>query len=486
MRTLWRLITFALVVSVGTSWGCGSRVSSQGVPAPQAANVPPPSELPVVSSVDCQLIPGTAGQGEPIATVALIDRVDPANAPHPTNESERLLFRQLYETLVRIDCDGRAQPGLASSWRLDSGGPTWIVTLRENARFSDDTPVTAAEVIAAWSSNGVSDLRPQAGRLVRSALAVDNRTLAITLTNPRSDTNAPLALAHTDLTIFRRMPGSQWPVGTRNTVVADGGRPGPIGTSITLVDPNNRFSVGFLIASGRDARDLLDGGVDLLLTRDSTVLDYAAALPQFAPVPLAWQRTYVLVTPGRARTAPSLSEEGRQTLASDAIRGEARGAMGPFWWQSLQSCEIAYSQVRSASPSTSGRVVYDGGDGAARDLAERLVGLASASGPGAAAILDALLPGRPRRTYQRAVGLSGDALVTARRRGDDAGYILALDSRPFDACREIQVLVDGMGWIDPETIVPLADTRLKAIVRRGRGGMITEWDGGLLFGDRVR
>jgi hypothetical protein len=226
--------------------------------------------------------------------------------------------------------------------------------------------------------------------------------------------------------------------------------------------------------------------VDLLLTRESAVLDYAAALPQFVSVPLAWQRTHVLLTPGRARTSPSLSAEAREMLAHDAVRGEARGALGPFWWQSLQDCEITYAQPRNASPSTNGRVVYDSGDNAARELAERLVGLASASGPAATAILDALLPDRPRQTYQRAAGLNGDALAAARRRGDDAGYILAVDSRPLDPCREMQVLIDDVAWVDPETIVPLVDTRLKAIVRRGRSGPTAEWDGGLLLGNGPR
>ena len=60
---------------------------------------------------------------------------------------------------------------------------------------------------------------------------------------------------------------------------------------------------------------------------------------------------------------------------------------------------------------------------------------------------------------------------------------MSLDSRPLDPCREMQALVDEIGWIDPETIVPLADTRLEAIVRRGHSGVIVDWDGGLLFVD---
>ena len=109
------------------------------------------------------------------------------------------------------------------------------------------------------------------------------------------------------------------------------------------------------------------------------------------------------------------------------------------------------------------------------------MGLVRASGPAATAMLDALLPDRPRRTYQRASGLSGDPLARARRLGNDAGYIMSFESRPLDPCREIEVVMDGARWLDPETIVPLVETRLHAIVRRGRSGVTAEWDGGLLI-----
>jgi hypothetical protein len=50
----------------------------------------------------------------------------------------------------------------------------------------------------------------------------------------------------------------------------------------------------------------------------------------------------------------------------------------------------------------------------------------------------------------------------------------------------MQALVGNMGWIDPETIVPLVDTRLQAIVRRGRSGVIADGDGGILLGAQGR
>jgi hypothetical protein len=385
--------------------------------------------------------------------VALSEPVDPSHAPYPSNESERLLFRQLYETLVRVKCDGHAVPGLADSWKFDTNARAWIVTLRPNARFSDGTPVTTADVASAWSTGD---------RFVQSVHAVDDRTLEITLRNPSGDT--PLPLADTDLAIARRIPGSRWPLGTQAARVA---MDGPL--EITVENPS---LVRFVLARNRDVRDLLDQGVDLLLTRDERVLDYAARLPQFASLPMAWQRTRVLLTPGR--TARPLSPEERQSLADDAVRGPARGATGPFWWQSLPECEIASSPKRDPSPPTTGRIVYDASDNAARELAERLVALARTSGTSA------------NRPYQSVSGLTGDALAEARRRGADSAYIISLDTRPLDPCREMQALVGTMGWIDPETIVPLVDTRLQAIVRRGHSGVIVDGDGGILLGAHGR
>ena len=473
-----------IVCLVAMTWACAARTSPPVAPLPQPgspspeppvfpeppAPLPPNAPPPAVVPANCALI---AEPGERIATVALSDRIDPANAPRPSNESERLLFRQLYETLVRIDCEGRVAPALAASWRLSVDGRTWVVTLRPDAHFSDGVQVTSSNVLAGWSRDGTGELLPHVNRLVQSIVTIDDRTLAITPRSQRQD--APLILAHTDLAIARSLSGSPWPLGTRATRIAS-----DRDTVVVSSTTDDSLSIRFILAAG-DPRDRLDQGVDLLLTRDPATLDYAATLLQFQSVPLAWLRTYVLLTPGRIRTSPSLSEDARQAIANDAIRGEARGAVGPFWWQTLQDCEVPASQPGGQSSST-GRVVYDVADSTARDLAERFVGLANASSPGAAAILDAIFPDRSRPTSRRATGLTAEAFAVARRRGTDAGYIASIDRRPLDPCRDLQALANSVRWLDPETVVPLVDTRLRAIVRGGRSGIDAEWDGGLLIG----
>jgi hypothetical protein len=436
------------------------------VPAPRSDPTP----------LDCALTPEP---GEPIATVALVEHVDPANAPRPVNESEQLLFRQIYETLIRVDCKGRLRPGLAESWRLDQDGRTWIVTLRQNAGFSDGTPVTAADVLDGWNRGDAGhELLPPVRRLIESVAAVGDRTLAITLRTPRTD--QPLALAHTDLAIAKVAAGSRWPLGTRIDRAAPDLDPSTASAdSAITIRRDNIAPIRFLVAPG-DPRDLLDRRPDLLVTRDPAALAYAATLPHFAALPLEWRTVHVLVTPGRSPGETALTPDARQALATDAVRGEARGAMEPFWWQMLQPCEVAPPESRPPGAFTP-RIVYDVHDAASRDLAERLVGLYRGSAGVAKPLLDVLLPDRPRRAYQHAVALAGEPLAATRRRGRDAAYIVTLDRRPLEPCRDISILIDGARWLDPETIVPLVETRRRAIVRRGTSGVVADGDGGLLI-----
>ena len=366
-------------------------------------------------------------------------------------------------------------PGLATSWRLDADGRTLDrhvaggrTFLRRHARHG----CRRAGELDARRHRG--EFRPHVSRLVQSVDVVGDRALAIQLSSRRVD--APVALLIPTWPSPSGSPirhgrsardpaGSHRPVTPRERIAA----------SELTISRDHLPPLRFLVAPG-DPRDLLDAGVDLLLTRDPATLDYAATLPHFQLVPLAWQRTHVLLTPGRSGSSPSLSEDARQALADDAVRGEARGAQGPFWWESVPDCQVATCSRLQRQPPTP-RIVYDANDGAARDLAERFVGLARASGPAAATFLDALLPDRPRRTFQRATGLTGEALANARRLGTDAGYIVSVESRPLDPCRDLQRLMDSARWLDPDDDRPARRTRLQAVVRRGRAGITADFDG---------
>jgi len=430
--------------------------------------------------------------GEPIALVGLTENVDPAHAPIPGNDSERLLFRQVYETLVQIGCDFTIRPGLASTWQLDATGASWNITLRPDARFSDGTAVTARDVIASWTRGG-SMLVPEVLRFVRSATAQDEVTLSVT---PRDDVRQDAAsppvpgfLAQPALAVARITPESRWPIGTR-----DGRLDGPEGTStsgrptITLVPTaagGTLNTVGFLVSPRRDVRDLLDQGVDLLVTRDPAALAYAGTLAQFDVMPLPWLRSYIFVSRESAPGA-ALAPDVRQKVADDAVAGEAQGSSFDWpqaWGRCVASAatDAARNQSPRFAPASSGRIVFDAADPVARSLAERITVLTSARSAAGNLILDVLVPQSRSRRLQMEP-LREPNLAAALNRGDEAGYVIALDRSA--GCAAIASLLEQAPWMNGA--VPLVDTRLRAVVRRGRAQLAMEPDGSLLIGRSPR
>ena len=479
-------------------------VAAPEPPVAVAEIAPPTAAAPVVPP--CSLV---SEPGAPIRTVALTGTIDPTHAPYPRNDSERLLFRQVYDTLVRVDCEGRVGRGLASSWRLDPTGPTWVLTLDSEARFSDGRPVTSADVLSAWGEPGRgAALRPWVRRFVRSMVAVSAGVIGITLHEP-DGAESLRALANPALAIARRQPGVLWPLGTTRLRVLD--QQPTVGEVITLernggdgLAPAARMTgrVQFLVGGDADARDRLDQAelpgppVDLLVTSDPAVLSYAAALPAFRVAPLGWNRTHVLLSPARESLRGSgqalIASEARQALATDAVRSEARGASGPFWWQLPATCAtgVTYRRSRPASADAyAKRVVFRADDPVASGLAARLVALTGFDDPERVTLTRALFP--MGASGMVAVGLSETEFERALADGLDSGYVLPLAGRPFGSCQEARLLTSRAAWLVRSAaaldaaVVPLVDTRYRAIIRRGRSGVAVEWDGSLLL-DGVR
>jgi peptide/nickel transport system substrate-binding protein len=108
--------------------------------------------------------------------------------PHFQSASaNNALWRHVYEPLVGLSDTGESVPALAASWRLLS--PTeWEFTLREGARFSNGTPVTAEDVAfslarPATVPNSPSSLAVHV-RTIIGMEAVDSRTLRLRTAAP--------------------------------------------------------------------------------------------------------------------------------------------------------------------------------------------------------------------------------------------------------------------------------------------------------------
>jgi hypothetical protein len=383
---------------------------------------------PAAGDATCLLAAGPATR-VPTVTVALTEPVDPGHAPQPRNDAERLVFRQLYETLVRFDCQGRAVPGLAESWVSSDGGRRWTLTLRADAQFWDGAPVVARDVVVGKGGAGYT------------LNAVEPRVVSVALA--RSTDAVPAFLADPALAVTKPAPDRGWPIGT--------GRYWVTGATTTPQEIRALTSAGdtlvFRPASGRDPRDLLDAGVDLLVTRDRAVLDYAATQPRFATLELPWDRTYVLA----AAEPPAARLDGLE----QAVRAEARRAAGPFWWEDLQTCGPPPVAAPPGAAPGARRVAYLRGDAAARDLAGRIAAL----------------------TRGVAAGLAPPEFAAALAAGSEAGYVLPLPRTVPDACRAARDLLPP--W--PVAVAPLVDTRARAVVRRGVSPWVVDWDGTVHF-----
>lgn len=62
---------------------------------------------------------------------------------------ESNVILNLLEGLVYTDVDGKVTPGVAKNW-VNDNYITWIFTLRDDAKWSDGTPVTAEDFVYSW------------------------------------------------------------------------------------------------------------------------------------------------------------------------------------------------------------------------------------------------------------------------------------------------------------------------------------------------
>jgi hypothetical protein len=410
---------------------------------------------------------GSFSGGRDTVRVALLDAVVPRHAPVPTNGAERVVFRQLYETPVRVDCGGGVRPGLAARWRSDDGDTRWTFTLRADARLWDGTSVDGETVLRSW--------RPDSQLPVRDVRAVDDRTIVVTLSAAR-----PIeSFGDPAWSVVKRIPESAWPIGTGPVWLGEWTRVGA--DSLLLARPTPNAPAGtpvleFRPAAGRDPRDLLDGDADALVTRDPAVRRYADGRGDWRVVPLPWDRVYVLLSPARlaAGVTAQLDREQRVALARDAVRAEARAPGEPGWWTD-RSCEPLPARFRAAPAGAEARVVFTRDDAVARDLADRLV--ARADGDLASVVGEA-----PRSV--RTAGLDLAAFGAALAAGGEFTFVVALPRAPGDGCGATAALLARAPWLSASdgsvaaAVVPLVETR-SYLLLRGAIAAALDRDGGV-------
>ena len=370
---------------------------------------------------------------------------------------------QLHETLVRVDCTGSVEGGLAESWSSDDGR-TWRFRIRPGVAFADGTPVNARSVAAALSVT--------ASRLAGVTVAGEY-DLEITLQTAVD----VLYFAAGELAVVRRSRGA-WPVGTGPYVVADsadltrvlrllaraagGGAAG--GSSTAAPDTID------LRTFGSDPRAALDAGADALVAGDAASLAYAQALGGYMVAPLPWNRTYLLASPP---TMDAAALDAAAMFPPEVVRTAARSAQPPFWWR---DCMPGMSvPARGAADE---RILYPRGDATARGIAERISALTRGRAP---AWLTARMGGGHDGALA-AVGVTGPELMTALRRHGALLVVVSVPRVHPAGCgaSAADFFERFNGW----DVLPLIDTRENLVYRPGIGRVIVDGDGTIRFGPR--
>jgi len=383
----------------------------------------------------CLLSTGPVATHAATITIGLTESVDPRHAPRARNDAERIVFRHLYESPVRIDCDGHAVPELFDQWTKDDGGRRWTFRLRDGAQFWDGAPVTAQDVVFGRGGIGYTLSAPPRP-------APDTRAVTVTLAKETND--VPIVLGDRSLTVTKSAPDTSWPIGTGRFWATSGTT---TAQEIRAHSPQGDTIV-FKFATSGDARDLLDAGVDLLVTRDRALRDYGATLPNHTVVALPWDRTYVYVTAEAGGT--------RFDGLEQSVRAEARRAEGDFWWLDLRGCGVGAAPsggggISPPAPSGQHRILFLRSDPTARELAGRIAAL----------------------TRGVATARGADDFRDALTSGGAWGYVVALPRVTPDPCRTAKELLPS--W--RATFTALVDTRATAIVRTGSARWTVDQDG---------
>jgi hypothetical protein len=403
--------------------------------------------LPIPSVVPSSAHPSpecfvSGGAGTTPVRIAVDGLVDPRHAPHPSNDAERLVFAQLYATLVNIDCTGHVYWGLAESWIRDTTQGLWL-----------------------W------------------AVALGPNTIAVPLED--APDLEPTRFALPDLAVWDESDG--WPLGAGPYRPSDS----LSGGMLTLLPTETGASlppIEIQSSPGRDPRDLLDGGVDVMVTSRRSAIDYAEAMLEFSSVPLPWTKTYVVASPAFSPGEVPTDQREWVDQLRDAVRIESRVSAPRFWWQETAACGPVDAPASVSANVRFPRIVTSSGVEIAIDLAARLVALAQSppvGPPEREAMASVLGPLVDQRSTLVVAVLPPDDFREVLEAGRDVAYVLELSSWEYTPCVALAELREAAPWLDVRSVVALVDTRARAIVRHDAATLTVEWDGTLRFGENT-
>ena len=145
--------------------------------------------LPIILAMSC--CTGISATTPPskqlrVGATAIPDSMDPTTNTNAAI-SQALLYN-VYETLVKLDGDGKIRPLLAREWSISNDGLTYTFALQPNAAFANGDPVTADAVVKSFQRIQqdpavMANYKAQMS-VVASLKVVDEHTVKATLSHP--------------------------------------------------------------------------------------------------------------------------------------------------------------------------------------------------------------------------------------------------------------------------------------------------------------
>lgn len=128
-----------------------------------------------------------------------------------TTDADRDITELVYRGLVKKDAYGNIVPDLAESFEISDDGLTYTFILK-NARFHDNTPVTADDVV--YTIKSVQDITLKSIHRIEwegvTARATDPKTIVFTLKNPYAPFIESATLGILPKHIWSKIPYENW------------------------------------------------------------------------------------------------------------------------------------------------------------------------------------------------------------------------------------------------------------------------------------
>ncbi|MBQ7302116.1 MAG: hypothetical protein IJW89_00850 [Clostridia bacterium] len=299
----------------------------------------------------------------PVTTVSLRYNGEDTLNPFATESRSNLeLAPLLYEGLSRIDDTLTAKPALAAKWVAD--GTTVTVTLREGAKFSDGSAVTANDVVESFKKAKKSDNFATLLQNFRSAASASKgKEIRFTLEDPDIGFDACLSFPIIKKSGATEKAGEA-PLGSglyhlseKNllTVNPHAGQT-PVITTVKLVSVSDinaqvhaleNGTIGYLFS------DLYGGNVPY-----TTAATTAVDIPYLIFLGVNDKRNALTES---VRQAVSLAVD-RDTLAVEGHSGYARSASAPFHplWSGLAAADLSLSSPTSDTAAAKALLSADG------------------------------------------------------------------------------------------------------------------------------